>query len=97
MDDGEVAEKVLASSIHSIGNHVPFLLNIQDDNTDNKAKPFDPDENVLLLVVSNPPFLIDKDLHVTVVAALTELVTPTTTDISSQENVDCTFSSAASL
>eukprot|EP00957_Ditylum_brightwellii_P125546 9569672-Ditylum_brightwellii.AAC.1 len=58
---------------------------------------FDPDENVPLLGVCNPPFLIDKDLHATAVAALTELVTPTTVDNSSQANVDRTFASAASL
>eukprot|EP00957_Ditylum_brightwellii_P184205 14030668-Ditylum_brightwellii.AAC.1 len=58
---------------------------------------FDPDENVPLLGVSNPPLLIDKDLHATAVAALTELAAPTTADTSSQANVDCIFVSAASL
>eukprot|EP00957_Ditylum_brightwellii_P199198 15185021-Ditylum_brightwellii.AAC.1 len=58
------------------------------DNNDNKAMSFDPDKNVPLLGVSNPPFLIGKDLHATAVAALTELATPITADNSSQANVD---------
>eukprot|EP00957_Ditylum_brightwellii_P084699 6439996-Ditylum_brightwellii.AAC.1 len=62
-----------------------------------RKMPFDPDGNLPLLGVSNPPFLIDKYLHATVVAALTELATPTTVDTSSQANIDCTFVSAASL
>eukprot|EP00957_Ditylum_brightwellii_P000577 44845-Ditylum_brightwellii.AAC.1 len=65
-------------------------------NDDSKAMSFDPDENVLLLDVSNPPFLIDKNLHATAISALPELATPTTVDNSSQANVDCTFAPAAS-
>eukprot|EP00957_Ditylum_brightwellii_P031371 2378151-Ditylum_brightwellii.AAC.1 len=67
------------------------------NNDNNEAMAFDPDENVPLLGISNPHFLIVKDLHATAVAALTELATPTTADNSSQANVDRTFASAASL